>query len=77
MSQKIKFAVVLAASVFVSMLFLMYAFIQKAEADKQRLQAVRQAEQYKQLEHEYMLTMKSLEDCVRQSEELKDKAVSK
>lgn len=77
MSQKKKFAVVLAASVFVSMLFLMYAFIQKAEADKQRLQAVRQAEQYKQLEHEYMLTMKSLEDCVRQSEELKDKAVSK
>lgn len=77
MSQKIKFAVVLAASVFVSMLFLMYAFIQKAEAERQRAMAVSQEEKCRQLEHEYMLTMKSLEDCIRQSEELKDKAVSK
>lgn len=69
--------VVLAASVFVSLLFLMYAFVQKAEAEKLRALAVSQAEKCKQLEHEYMLTMKSLEDCIRQSEELKNRAESK
>lgn len=77
MSQKIKFTVVLAASIFVSMLFLMYAFVQKAEAEKQRAIAVSQADKCQQLEHEYMLTMKSLEDCIRQSEELKNSSESK
>jgi len=77
MSQKVKFGVALAASVFVSLLFLLYAFVQKAEADKQRIEAVRLAEQCSQLEHEYMLTMKSLEDCIRQSKDLKNQVERK
>lgn len=77
MSQKVKFVVALAASVFLSLLFLMYAFVQKAEADKLRIEAARQADQCQQLEHEYMLTMKSLEDCIQQSEDLKNKAEQK
>lgn len=61
----------MSASVFVSMLFLMYAFVQKAEADKQTRLAEQERIKYQQLEHEYMLTTKSLEDCIRQSEQLK------
>jgi regulatory protein YycI of two-component signal transduction system YycFG len=46
----LKTAIVLIVAVLVSLVFLMYAFVQKAEADKQRQIAVEQARMAEQMQ---------------------------